>query len=290
MVYSLALLAALIVGVGEVVQQRVAMRAPPDANLSPRLLWWLARRPEWLGGVGFSLLGNVLFAGALTTGSVVLVEAVFLTRLVFGLVVAAFWAWHRIPLRDLAAAVGLLGSIVVFLLSARPRAGHLNGARWLIAIVPPVLLSVGVAAVASRQAGARRATLLGGSAGVLFGLQTVLVKTAVHTLSQRGPAATLAGWRPYAVVGVALLGTLMVQSAFESAPLPASYPAVVTGQLLCAMAISVWVLHGAVRAATPYAYFMAGSLVSMLAAITVLTRSPLLTSASAAAGPRPSDG
>lgn len=290
MVYVLALLAALIVGVGEVVQQRVAMRAPPEANLSPRLLWWLARRPEWLGGVGFSLLGNALFAGALTTGSVALVEAVFLTRLVFGVVVAALWGWHRVPLRDLAAALGLLGSIVVFLLSAHPRAGDVEGARWLFAIVLPVLLSLGVAAVASRQAGPRRATLLGGAAGVLFGLQTVLVKAAVHTLNQRGPAATLAGWRPYAVVGVALLGTLLVQSAFESAPLPASYPAVVTGQLVCAMGISVWVLHGGLRSGSPYGYLMGASLLAMLVGITLLTRSPLLTSSSAARRPGASGG
>ncbi|HEY3477289.1 MAG TPA: hypothetical protein VGL02_00190, partial [Streptomyces sp.] len=99
-----------------------------------------------------------------------------------------------------------------------------------------------------------------------------------------------AGWRPYAVVGVALLGTLMVQSAFEAAPLPASYPAVVTGQLLCAMAISVWVLHGGVRSDPPYVYLMGASLLTMLAGITVLTRSPLLTAPSAQSGPGPSGG
>jgi hypothetical protein len=43
-VYPLTLVAALFVAIGEVIQQRSAAHAPPEHNLSLRLLVWLVRR------------------------------------------------------------------------------------------------------------------------------------------------------------------------------------------------------------------------------------------------------
>ncbi len=62
MVYALAVLAALLVGVGSVIEQRTAAQAPPELSLSPRLLVWLAKRPIWLSGFSCTLLGNLVFA------------------------------------------------------------------------------------------------------------------------------------------------------------------------------------------------------------------------------------
>jgi hypothetical protein len=68
-----------------------------------------------------------------------------------------------------------------------------------------------------------------------------------------------------------------VQSAFESAPLPSSYPAVVTSQLMCAFALGVWVLHGQVRATGPWVYGLVPAMLLMVGGIAMLTRSPLAT-------------
>ena len=76
MVFALTVISALIVAFGEVVQQRWAAQAPPQYNLSPRLLWWLVRQPRWLVGVSIAFLGNAVFTAALSTGGVVLIEAV----------------------------------------------------------------------------------------------------------------------------------------------------------------------------------------------------------------------
>lgn len=279
MVYLLTVVAALVVAGGEVVQQRMAAQAPPEDNLSPRLLLWLVQRPRWLAGVGCSLVGNAAFATALGMGSVVLIEAVFVSRLLFGLVIAALWGWHRVPARDVLGGSVVVAGIAAFLVVARPRtpdAGRV-GVDWWLGIGCPVAVAALLAVVASRYSGAPRAAMLGAGAGILFGLQAVLVQSAVHVMSDHGIGGLLATWNGYLVVAVALFGMLLVQSAFESAPLPSSYPAVVTAQLLCAFALGVWVLHGRVRATEPWVYGLVPALVLMIGGIAMLTRSPLVT-------------
>jgi hypothetical protein len=275
MVYALAVVAALIVAFGEVVQQRMAAQAPPQDNLSPKLLLWLVQQPRWLAGVVCSLLGNVAFAAALGRGSVVLVEAVFVVRLLFGLSISAFWGWHRIPAKDILGGLVIAFGLVAFLLAARPRGGATAVAdvRWAYGAGCPVALAALLAVVASRRAGASRALLLGIGAGILFGVQAALVQSAVHVMGDSGVVGLLAGWHGYGVVVVALFGMLLVQSAFESAELSASYPGVVTAQLLCALAIGVFVLRGRLDLAPGHVVVLLLGLGAMVAGIVIVTRS-----------------
>jgi len=278
-VYALTVVAAAIVATGEVMQQRLAAQAPPEDNLSPRLLLWLVQRPRWLAGVGCSLAGNLAFAAALSRGGVILIEAVFVVRLVFGLTISAFWGWHRVPLRDVVGGLVITSGLVAFILGGRPEAGEqpVSTLHWALGGGALVAFSL-VLAVLSRSAGpARTALLLGTGAGALFGLQAALIQSAVRVMTGSGLVALLQGWHAYVVVVVALLGMLLVQSAFESAPLPSSYPAVVTAQLLCAFALGVWVLHGRVRLTEPWIYGLLPALVLMIGGIAMLTRSPLVT-------------
>lgn len=279
MVYLLTVVAALVVAGGEVIQQRTAAQAPPEDNLSPKLLLWLVQRPRWLAGVGCSLAGNSAFATALGMGSVVLVEAVFVSRLLFGLVIAALWGWQRVPGRDLLGGVVVVVGIAAFLVVAQPTTPEAGTVRvnWWLGITCPVGVATLLAVVASRFGGAPRAAMLGAGAGILFGLQAVLVQSAVHVMTDHGLLGLLQTWNGYVVVLVALFGMLLVQSAFESAPLPSSYPAVVTAQLLCAFALGVWVLHGQVRATGAWVYGLVPALLVMIGGVAMLTRSPLVT-------------
>jgi hypothetical protein len=111
----------------------------------------------------------------------------------------------------------------------------------------------------------------------LFGLQASLMQSAVHVLTHEGVLALLATWNGYAVAAMALLGMLLVQSAFEAAPLPASYPAVVITELLAGIAIGVWLLGGnLVLSPLRIAITLIGLLV-LVAGVYLLTTSPLVT-------------
>jgi hypothetical protein len=283
MVYAFAVVAALIVATGEVVQQRMAAQAPPQDNLSPRLLLWLVQQPRWLAGVGCSLAGNIAFAAALNRGSVVLVESVFVIRLIFGLVIAALWGWHRVPLRDVLGGLCITLGLVAFLLVGKPQAGArtVTDFQWALGAGIPVVIAAFLGLVARSHRAGRRALLLGLGAGICFGVQASLIQAAVGVMTDNGIVALLTGWHGYAVVVVALLGMLLVQSAFESAPLDASYPGVVTAQLLTAIGIGVLVLGGRLSLGAWELTVMVAALLAMVAGIFIITRSRLVAGDSA---------
>ena len=122
-VYLLTIFSALVVAVGEVVQQRSAAQAPPEHNLSVRLLLWLVRRPRWLAGLLASTAGNGIFVTSAGRGNVALVEAVFEVRLLFAVVIAALWGRRRVPARDLLGSLAITAGLIVFLLAGHRRTG-----------------------------------------------------------------------------------------------------------------------------------------------------------------------
>jgi hypothetical protein len=278
-VYSLILVAALFVAVGEVIQQRSAATAPPEHNLSLRLLVWLVRRPRWLAGVASSTGGNALFAMAVGFASLALVEAVFVVRLLFALILAAAWGQHRVPARDLLGASAITAGLVAFIFAARPRRGSMvvPDLHWILGGGCVLAFALVLTLIAKGSLPARKAVLLGAGAGSLFALQASLTQGAMHVLTHRGFVALLMTWHGYAVIAVALTGMLLVQSAFEAAPLPASYPAVVTTELIVGVAVGIFVLNGTLRLGTVTVVATAVSLLVMIGGIYLLTTSPLVT-------------
>jgi hypothetical protein len=278
-VYPLTLLAALFVAVGEVIQQRSAAAAPPEHNLSPRLLAWLVRRPRWLAGVACSAVGNAVFAAALGRGSLALIEAVFVVRLLFALVLAAAWGQHRVPGRDLLGSLAITAGLVGFLFAARPHNGPaaVSTLHWMLGSGCVVVVVGVLTAIAKRADPTRKAVLLGTASGALFALQASQTQRAVHVLTDRGVVALLMTWEGYAVVATAVVGMLLVQSAFEAAPLTASYPAVVTTELVLGVALGVSVLNGTLALSALAITATALSLLVMIGGIYLLTTSPLVT-------------
>src|ERR1700744_79740 len=110
---ALALAAALMIGVGDVVQQRSAQQVTdkPVGTLSlfRRLLgdrrWWAG---SLVAGAGF-----VLQAAALGLGSVVLVQALLVTSLLFAVVISAGMNHRRITRYQGLWAVLLAAAVAV---------------------------------------------------------------------------------------------------------------------------------------------------------------------------------
>ena len=261
------------------IQQRSAAVSPPEYNLSPRLLVWLLHRPRWLAGVASSAGGNALFAMAVGYANLALVEAVFVVRLLFALMLAAAWGRHRVPARDLLGSLAITAGLVAFVLAARPRKGPVvvPDLHWILDGGCLVAVALVLTVIAKRSNPVRKAVLLGAAAGSLFGLQASLTQGAVHVLNHRGFVALLMTWNGYAVMAVALTGMLLVQSAFEAAPLTASYPAMVTTELIVGVAVGVLVLNGTLRLGTVAITSATVSLLVMIGGIYLLTTSPLVT-------------
>jgi hypothetical protein len=179
----------------------------------------------------------------------------------------------------LLGSVAITAGLVGFIYAARPSkgAGVAPDLHWLLGGGCVVVVVAVLTAIARRAGPTRKAVLLGTASGVLFGLQASLTQRAIHVLSDRGAFELLMTWEGYACAITALVGMLLVQSAFEAAPLPASYPAVVTTELVAGVALGVLVLGGTLALGTVAITATAVSLLMMIGGICLLTTSPLVT-------------
>lgn len=244
-VYLLALGAAMLFGLGSVIQQRVASVAPPGRSLRPSLLLWLVRQPKWLAGLGTAVVGNVLSGAALGMGSVALVQPLLVARLLFALPLSAVWVRQHLTLRDWLGMLATAGGLGVFIAVGRPHeAAQANPQwwQWLLLVAVVLTLTLTLVFSARKLSPAREAPMLGAGAGMMFALQSGFTHTAVGGLTQNGVTGLLLNWTTYAVAVCAIGGTLLAQSAYEMAPLAASYPALAAVEPLTGIGIGVGIL------------------------------------------------
>jgi hypothetical protein len=279
-VYLLAEAAALLFAVGSVVQQRVAAEAPPEKALSLSLLLYLVRQRRWLIGTGSSLIGNLLAAAALSMGGVALVEPLLTTRLLIVLPLTAVTGRLRIPVRDWVAALLAAGGLATFVAVGRPRHGPAlaaTGLRWGLAVGAVAVLAGLVVALVRRREVTRAALGLGAAAGLLFGLQASLTESATALMRRGGASALVTHFQPLMVAVTAVAGALFIQSAYEMAPLPASFPALVTVEPITGVIVGMAVLHGVIDTSGAALGTQSAGLVAMVVGVALLARSPVVT-------------
>lgn len=290
--YVAALVAALLFAFGSVVQQRAASTAPPEKALSFGLLLWLVRRRAWLLGFFASVVGNGLAAAAIGGGGVALVQPLFTSRLLFALALSAVIGRLAVGRRDWSAAVLTAGGLAVFVAVGHPGRGHPLAAttmEWAPAVAGVGVLVAALVILSKRRDAVRAALVLAGAGGLLFGLQSSLTETSIAYLRRDG-FGTFLHWQPWVLIVAAVYGAVLVQSAYEMAPLPASFPALVTVEPLTGLVIGVTVLHGTLDASPGALGAEVGGLVVMVAGVAVLARSPLVTGQLAALERRREEG
>lgn len=280
MIIALPLVAAVLLGVGFVLQQRAASRAPQADVLKLRLLWDLAHSRQWLGGMASMICGQIVSAIALGQASISVVEPLLATNLLIALLLSG--AVTRSPLRrtDWLGCLVLGAGLAAFLAAGAPSAGSgwvPGPRRW--GAVAGIVAVAGILVVIGRgQPKVQEGTVLAGAAGCLAGLQDGLTRMSVLRL-QHGLPGALRAWEPYAVVAVAVLVILLQQSAFKVAPLRDTLPALTVGEPIAGVVFGIVALGDQVRSA-PWAVLLElGGLVAMVAGVYVLATSDLLAQA-----------
>jgi len=280
---ALGLGAALWLGGGFVLQQHVAATLPWSDVLSPRLLLDLVRKPLWVAGIVVMVIGQLLGAAALGQGSLALVEPLLAANLLFALSVSALWRRHRLGGREWGGALLLIAGLADFLLAADPGdgpGGRVHWYGWVVAAASVLVLVVFLVFLARRTDLAGEGTLLGTAAGVLFGLQDALTSRAVPLIGH-GPLGLLTSWKLYAVLGVALVGLVLGQSAFRAAPLTASLPGLTVAEPLTGIALGAVLFSEPLRLSAPAVLAEVAAFVAIAFGVVLLARSPLI------AGPAP---
>ncbi|MFH5210619.1 DMT family transporter [Antrihabitans spumae] len=240
---AFALVAALCIAVGAVVRQRAAAQIPDDQLGALGAVGSLTKTPIWWIGTIVGAGGYVFQAAALGKGSILLVQPLLVTSLLFALPLGAFFASRSIKPSEWAWAFLLTIAVAVLIVIGDPRPGnpHAEGKHWAViaAIGLPVLALCLVGA--RRSPGPRRALLLGIAAGAMFGIAAVLTKGVVAHAGD-GIGALLSAPETYVLVVVGLTATILQQNAYQAGALQASLPASTVCEPVVATALGFLVL------------------------------------------------
>lgn len=269
-----ALLAAVFMAIGIVVRQRATMDVPPEAGVSPVMLQTLVRRPLWWAGTSSAVIGYGFQALALTHGSLILVQPLLVSALLFALPLSARLAHRRVSVSEWTWAVLLTLALTVFVVLARTEPGQYSvptSTLTVLCLVTAVLV-VALVALAVRTVGVPRAVLLAVAVGVLFGVMAVLTKVVMHSATHRGAGSVLTSPELYLLILVAVIGTVLQQSAFHAGALQTSVPTMLVLEPVVAVVLGAVMLSEDMSVSGVEALALMGAAFAMLAATIALGR------------------
>ena len=277
-VIAVGLGAAMLLALGFVLQQHQAAEVPSGAPLRPGLLLVLLRRPMWLAGIATMVCGQLLGATALGLGSLVVVEPLLATNVLFALPLGALWSRRRLQRGDWIGAVSMIAGLALLLGLDRPqRTGTVLVGAWPILLGGgAVALVVGlIVAFAINRRARVRALMLAVGGGTTFGMQDVLTQQLIRRLGQ-GLLTQLVSWPLWSVVGAAAIGLTFAQNAFSTADLSASLPALTLAEPVTGLLLSTVLFGQGLRTNPGSLAAGAAGLAMMVLGGVLLTRSPLV--------------
>ena len=113
MAYATALIAAVLLGVGFVLQQYSAEQEPDSRFLSVKIITDLLRKPRWLAGIGCMVVGQLLQAWAIGHLELTVVEPLLSTYLLFALILAVPMSKQAFRLPEVVGALLLCTGVAL---------------------------------------------------------------------------------------------------------------------------------------------------------------------------------
>lgn len=244
----LALGAAFFIAIGDVMHQRAAHEVTDEPVGHLELFTTLLRDRAWWLGSLVSAAGFGLQAAALGFGSVLLVQALLVTSLLFALPINARLTRMRVSRFQWTWAALLAASVIVIVTVGNPTEGDSRASfeTWLlvIAILGPAMVACVIGARVF--SGPVSAVLLAMVSGALWGVFAVLTKGVVDRLDD-GVVALLRTPELYVWALVAIAGTAWQQSSFRAGSLTASLPTMTVTEPVVGSVLGVVILGETLR-------------------------------------------
>lgn len=270
----LALGSAALIAVGDVFQQHSAHHVTDEQVGHIGLLLRLLKDRQWWLGSALAAGGFALQAAALSLSSVLLVQALLVTSLLFALPLSARYAGRRITRAQWMWAVVLAAAVTVVVTVGNPSKGQARGSWniwvWVLALGIPLLVAA-IAIAGVRSGTPLAAVLLGLAAGSLWGVFAVLTKSVVDQLGS-GIWRLLRLPELWAWVAVSLTATTLQQSSFRAGSMAASLPAVTVSEPLVGSALGIVVLGEVLRPGESGWFGLALAVIAMVLAMVMLAR------------------
>lgn len=219
--FLFGLCAALAISLGAVLQSRAArqLENPPTHPLS--LLLRLIRVPLWLLGAAFAGLSGLFHVVALRDGSLIEVESILVTSLLFALVFGVYLSKSPVTARDWFGATLTVFGLIFFLGFAEPADGDYTVPLlgWIITGVVIAAVIGGLLALLRKTTSPNpRAALLGTIAALFLGTAAIMLKLITELL--RNDEGWMALVAALVVLGICELGAIATQQlAFRAGDL-----------------------------------------------------------------------
>jgi drug/metabolite transporter (DMT)-like permease len=290
MVFLVGVAAALILGLGYVLQQRVAATAPLSELLTFRLLLDLMHRPLWWVGIGCMIVGQLLAGLALQLATVAVVEPLLSTNLLFALGFAALFSAHRVRWYEVSGAILLSAALGVFIAVGDPHssaAASPNDAIVVLAVAAVAVVVVTLVVVGKRRSLVGESVLLATGAGLLYGLQDASTRATLLVGDRHGITSVFLNLWIYVVIATGISGILLSQSAFKAARLDYSLPPIAAAEPIAGIALGVSLLGDELSVSVLGLAIESVCLVAMVAGVVLIGRSPSLANHPDAISPAP---
>jgi drug/metabolite transporter (DMT)-like permease len=277
---AIALMAAVLVGAGLVLQQQSAEQAPKSYFLHLRLIGELLHKRRWLAGIGFMAAGQALSVWAIGHLELTVAEPLLATSLVFALLLAVPLTGQRLQRGELLGALLLSGGVATLSVS---RSINAQGMRFGSASYWPAAAVIAVIALCFlwwgwRCSGQLRATLTGTAAGLVFGISDALTRQTVETAGGHPLVAVLTTWPVYSLVAASVLGLWLMESSFNAAPLNASLPAITAAEPVAGIALGVVVFGDVIRISPAMLALQSAGIAALVIGVILVARAPILSS------------
>jgi drug/metabolite transporter (DMT)-like permease len=273
--YATTLVAAVLLGIGFVLQQYSASQEPESRFLSLRLVIDLLHKPRWLGGIGCMVAGQLLSAWSIGHLELTLVEPLLTTYLVFALVLAVPMSKQAVKWSEVSGAVVLCAGVTLLSLSRSTKPNGLSFgsfSHWPAAAVIAGIAFVAVQAGQLRQ-GPLRATLTGLAAGLVFGIQDALTRQTLEIYQDHPFSALLSTWPPYCLVATGIVGLWLMQNAFSAGPLHSSLPTIAAGEPVAGIVLGILVFGDRIQISPGPLAIEAGGIAALIVGVVMVARS-----------------
>ncbi len=273
--YATTLVAAVLLGIGFVLQQYAARQEPESRFLSPRILTDLLRKPRWLAGIACMVAGQLLAAWSLGHAALTLVEPLLTTYLLFALILAVPMSKQAVHWTEVTGALILCAGVTLLSLSrsAKPIGLSFGSfSHWPAAAVIAGIAYVAVLAGMSRR-GPARATLIGLAAGLVFGIQDALTRQTLEILQGHSVTVLLSTWPPYCLLATGIVGLWLMQNAFSAGPLHASLPTIAAGEPVAGILLGIVVFGDRIQISAGQLAIEAGGIAALIVGVVLVARS-----------------
>jgi drug/metabolite transporter (DMT)-like permease len=277
---AIALIAAMLIGTGLVLQQHAAEQAPKAYFLRPQLIGELLRQRRWLLGIAIMAVGQILAAWTIGHLTLTVAEPLLAMQLIFALTLAVPLTGERLQKSELLGAVMLAGGVAALSIS---RSINTQGLRFGSAAYWPAAAAIGAVALLLvragwRRTGQQRATLTGIASGLILGIADALTRQTVEIISGHSLLVVFSSWPAYCLLATSLVGLWLMESSFNAAPLHASLPGITAAEPITGILLGVVIFGDVVRISPGLIALQAVGIVALVTGVILVARAPVLSS------------